>query len=262
MPNPASRTYQVRRDARKNKVWTRRIVFAFFIFIGLVVLLESPLTRIRHIVVLGNSISASTIIRDSNLRTGMSLWQVNSGAVAHFIMAREPLVQKVSVHTNYQSGTVSITLTQKSEVAIFSEGGQLYSLLNDGTVYQKLKPNTPLNVPLVNSTAARAHVQLGAVAMVPGVVSLCKELEKTPHSEVDEISQIVLDAYGNATMYLDNGFAVQTESQQVASTLENVQSVITYFTGRGYGPGLIDMIGNPPYRYIPFQLTATTKKGK
>ncbi|QSO53876.1 FtsQ-type POTRA domain-containing protein [Alicyclobacillus curvatus] len=263
MQSPASRTNQVRKDARKNKVWTRRIVFAFFIFIGLVVLLESPLTRIRHIVVSGNSMPASTVVTDSNLRQGMSLWQVNKGAVAHFIMTKEPLVEKVSVHTNYSSGTVSIAVTQKTEVAVYSQAGQRYSLLSDGTVYQKLTPSSPFNVPLVESTAAlQGQVQLGKVAAVPGLATVCKELLKTPPSEVNEISEIVLDKYGNATMYLDNGFAVQTESQQVASTLGNVGSVVTYFSGQGYGPGLIDMSGNPPYRYIPFRPTANTTKGK
>lgn len=259
MPTTAStRTTTTRKDSKRNKLWTRRIVFAFFIFIGLVVLMESPLTRIRHIVVQGHSVVDSLVVHDSGLRQGMSLWQVNAGAVAHRIMSGEPLVERVDVHTDYFSGTVTLGLTAKKQVAVYEQGGNLYSLLSDGTVYQSIKRGAVLTLPLVESASSQVRIQTGTVATVPGIVQLCKELGQAKQSELGQISQIVLNQYGDVTMYLDNGFAVQTGAGQVASTLSTVGGVITYFTGQGYGPGLIDMTGQPPYRYTPFQPRANS----
>lgn len=251
-----------RKGTKRNKLWTRRIVFAFFIFIGLVVLLESPLTRIRHIVVAGKGITQGLVVTDSGLRTGMSLWQVNSGAITHAIMSKEPLVQNVSVHTDYMSGTVTIGIKEKTQVAVFEQDGHLYSLLNDGTVYESVQPSTGLTLPIVESTSVHVQVQIGTVAQLPGLTELCKQLAEAKESEVRQVSQIVLNQYGDATMYLENGFSVQTGAAQVASTLADVPSVITYFTNKGYGPGLIDMSGQPPYRYTPFGAATVAKKGK
>ncbi len=260
MPTSAVHKNQSRKD-RKNKAWTRRIVFAFFIFIGLIVLLESPLTRIRHVFVRGNALPAATLIKDSGLKNGMSLWQVNAGSVAHRIIAREPLVQHVNVHTNYMSGTVTLSVSQKQEVAVFQQGNQYYSLLDDGTVYQKVQAGAPITVPIVSSSEASINVKPGMVSNIPGIVSLCGQLGQTSSSNLADISQIVLNQYGDAAIYLDNGFVVQTQSDQVSSTLGSVNSVIAYFVKLGYGPGMIDMTGQPPYRYTPFRPSTTTKKG-
>jgi len=238
---------------RKPQVWTQRIVFAFFIFIGLVVLLESPLTRIRQITVAGNrTISAATIIKSAGLHTGMSLWQVNDGAVKQHVVSHQPLIQNVDVQIHALTGTVNLTIQQKSVVALLHWKNAYYQLLNDGTVYAKAPTYTEAALPYVTVNGLTA-LTVGEIPSFIGLVPLCQQLSQLNVGELAGVSQIVLNSYGIATVYLENGFGVQVEAVKFAVVMGQIQAVLQYFISRGYGPGLIDMSGQPPYRYTPFQ---------
>lgn len=250
---PTQMNYNAAGAKRKSRVWARRIVFAFFVFVGLVVLLESPLTRIRQISVAGNqTIPAAKIIQDAGLRTGMSLWQVNRGAIKQQVVSRQPLVQKVNVQTNLMTGTVELKIQQKSIVGLLSFEHVYYELLNDGTIYAQTSQGAAASLPIVQVTGLK-RVTLGGVPSVMGLAVLCGQLSRLKSSDLAGVSQIVLNSYGDATVYFTNGFAAQATSTRFSVVMSQIQAVIQYFVGQGYGPGLIDMSGQPPYRYTPFQ---------
>lgn len=248
---------QQREEHRIKRLWTRRIIFAFFVFIGLVVLLESPLTRIRHISVAGNQgVDTSAVVGASGLHSGMSLFQVNKSAVTARILNQEPLVQSVSVKVDFPSGKVALTIHQKTIVAATQVGNSFYELLNDGTVFRKVPLQSLGNIPLLQVSSS-AKMQVGQVPGITGLKALCEQVAKLPASSFQTISQISLDNFGDATVYFENGFAAQVSASSFSQTLVDVPDVILYFTKQGYGPGLIDMTGQPPYRYTPFQASPT-----
>ncbi|MCL6453068.1 MAG: FtsQ-type POTRA domain-containing protein [Alicyclobacillus sp.] len=239
---------------RKSHVWTQRIVFAFFVFIGLVVLLESPLMRVRQIVVTGNrGISSETLIGDAGLRTGMSIWQVNAGAISARVMDKQPLVQAVAVHTDVWTGRVQMDVRQKAVIGILQAGGLNYQVLDDGTVYAQIS-QVPAStaVPLLVVDGVE-HAAPGVALHVGGWSALCRQLEKVQPNELANVSQIELKSYGEATVYLDNGFAVAGKASDFATWMSDVPDVMNYFVQHGYGPGLIDLTGPAPYRYTPYR---------
>lgn len=244
---------------RKGKRWARKLVIVFFLFIGLVILLESPLTRVRKIAVTGNkSVPAAAILAAAPLHTGMSLWQVNHGETQTAITAKQPMISSVSVHVNYWDGQVGLQVTEKHIVAILESDGKFYNLLNDGKVYNTTSTQHGFTWPIV-TTDVKASVLSGQGPAGVDLGQLCGQLAQVPAGLVSSISEIHVNAYGEATVYLNNGFAAQCKVDSFAEAMNKVQDAIQYFLGKGYAPGLVDLTGTPPYRYTPFQ--QSVKKG-
>ncbi len=236
---------------RKRKTRTRILVIGFFLFIGIVMVLESPLTRVRQVVVKGNtSVPQSDIVQASQVEKGMSLWQVNGGHVQDMVRAAEPRVDSVDVQVDYLSGTVTLQIKEKPVVAVLETGGQFYQLLSDGKVYGTAASRVGFSWPLLTADGIDRPVTGNVPA--PAIASVCTQLAKIPREELNEISEIHLNKYGVATIYLINHFAADCKADAIVASMGEIDSAVAYFQSKGYAPGLIDMTGGPPYRYTPF----------
>jgi cell division protein FtsQ len=245
-------------EDKKGKRWARKLVFGFFLFMGLVILLESPLARVRNISVTGNqTIPAADILAAAPVHQGMSLWQVNRNETQQAVMDKQPMISSVSVETQYLHGQVIFHVTEKHVVAILESAGKFYNLLNDGKVYNQVSSTGGFPWPIVTSGAI-STVQTGQVPAGGDVGPLCTQLANLPVGLSAAISEIHLGSFGEAAVYLNNGFVAQCKVDSFANEMTNVQDAAQYFLGKGYAPGLIDMTGAPPYRYTPFQ--ASSKK--
>jgi cell division protein FtsQ len=246
-------------ERQRRRTRNRILVACFFALVGVVVLLESPLTRVRRVEVVGNTgVSADRVRAEAAVQPGMSLWQVNAAAVEQSLKRREPTIESVGVKTDYLHGQVVLTLREKRIVAIYEANGKFYNLLGDGTVYHFATGSDGFAHPILSSASA-ARVETGQRIGNSFVVEACRQLAKLPDNEVAKVSQIHIDPYGTATVYLDDGFEVNLSTGDLAAKMPDVVSAVAYFRSKGYAPGTIDMAGAPPYRYIPFP--KSTKKG-
>jgi cell division protein FtsQ len=249
----------------RRKARNRKVVLGFFLFLGIVVVLESPLTRVRSVVVSGNrTILQTKLIQDAKLHSGQSLWQVNHAEIAQKVIAKEPLVQSVSVKTDVMRGIVSLQITEKHIIAIYEAAGKFYNLLNDGTAYQELGVTQGFSFPLVTTENGKMP-KIGQIVS-PDVGQVCNQLEQIDKANLSTISEIHIVASGNAEVYLDNGFVATCPEKQLANALPSVHDAVSYFSSKGYAPGMIDLTGPPPYRYTPFvpaeaDKSQTAKKG-
>lgn|GEM_PF-3046091 len=242
------------RRKRRNRI----VVVAFFCMLAVIAVLESPLTRVRSIAVFGNtSIPSNKLVQEANLRDGESVWQVSAGKIQTAIMKQEPLVESVQVHTDFVKGAVSLTVAQKKTVAILQARGAFYNLLSDGTVYSQLSSAQGFSLPIITESAGN-KVDIGEKVKDSDVTILCKALSTLQEVQVEHMSQFTFDGLGSTTLYMDNGYEVELSVDELPQQLGSVQSVVSYFSDKGYAPGLIDMSGQPPYRYTPFP----TGKGK
>lgn len=243
----------------RRKHRNRILVLTFFVFVGIVIALESPLTRIRTINVVGSpSASASRIISESKLKPGMSLWQINQSAVQAAIRKQEPVVDAVHVHTDYLKGHVTLQVLQKNVVAVFVEQGKYYNVLNDGTVYNEINGNSGFQQPLLTSVSS-IPVTVGRPVANASAVELCKQLVHVSANNLADVSEIQVDKLGTATLFLSNGFEVRLSIDDFAATMPQVKAAVDYFIQQGYKPGMLDMSGQPPYLYSPLQ--ANSGKG-
>lgn len=237
-------------DQKRNR--NRIIAVGFFLLIGIVVLVESPLTRIRTLQVAGNTaIPQATVLKDAGLHTGMNLWQVNAPVISHRLSSREPLVQSVAVHINWLHGDVGLQIHEKHVVAIFAANGSFYRVLNGGDAYDKVSSTAGFPWPIVTSTEP-ARVVLGQAIPVTGMTLLSEQLGQVSPSFLDEVSQIQLDRYGDAVVYLNNGFAARFVVQHFRASVSTIETAVSYFSSKGYRPGLVDVTSGPPYEYVPF----------
>lgn len=235
----------------RRKSRNRKIVIGFFVFIGLIVLLESPLTRVRGFSVSGNrALPSSQLIADTNLRTGMSLWQISQGRIQTELVEREPLVQGVKVHIDWLHGVVQLNITEKHVVALYEVGAKFYELLNDGVVYGAASVTNGFAFPIV-TTNDQAPAVLGRVVNTD-VGTVCEQIEAANQDLLSNVSEIHVNGDGTVSVYLDDGFAALCQTAQLKSALPSILSAVQYFSGKGYKPGLIDLTGAPPYRYTPF----------
>lgn len=236
----------------RRKRRNRMVVVAFFCVIGIVVVLESPLTRVRSITVSGNSsISSKKLLQEAELHQGESLWQVNPGAIQHAILHKEPLVESVQVHRNFAQGSVALAVSQKKVVAFLQQGGTFFDVLNDGTVYRKVSTTANFTLPIITLDAG-PQATVGERIKDSDVTKLCQTLSTLQPVQVRHMSQFTFDGLGSATLYMDNGYEIVLAVAKLSQELGSVQSVMSYFENLGYPPGLIDMSGEPPYSYTPF----------
>ncbi|MCF8564464.1 FtsQ-type POTRA domain-containing protein [Alicyclobacillus tolerans] len=252
-PNPASD-----RDRERRRSRNRKLVLGFFLMIGMVVVLESPLARVRSIDVQGNvSIPAANILSDLPIRKGASLWQVNSKQIVASILAKQPLIQGVNVQTSWFNGTLTLKVHEKHVVAVYEQQGTLYRLLNDGVVYDKIPAQQGFLWPIVTGTGT-TPVKIGQAIPNVSIQNLCKQLQRVSSKLTADISEIQVGAFGEATMYLNSGYVAQCSVDQVSTVLPKLYQAVQYFSSKGYAPGIIDMTGQPPYRYTPLTKGSAT----
>lgn len=244
-----SQTAQAARIRRKRR--NRWIAAAFFLFIAIVVMMESPLTRVRKYVVVGNrSIPASRILKDASLHAGISLWQVNPNYVNSIVRSKEALVSSVAVSIDYLKGTVALHVLLKQVVAMLEVSGQFYRLLNDGDVYGTVSDSSGYSWPIIISAKVNTVVD-GRQTADPNVTQLCRILPQLSPSLLAQVSEFHLDSYGVVTTYLNNRFEVRLRLSGFKSHLVAALDAVNYFVKQGYVPGVIDVTGGQPYQYTP-----------
>lgn len=243
----SDQTLRLRRKSRN-----RKIVFAFFVFLGLIVVLESPITRLRKIVVVGNrGIPTHEVIAASDLTKGISLWNVSASSVKKNIIRKLDLVQNVNLHMDWWTGTATLNLTEKHVVAVYMANGHFYNLLNDGVVYQSTNSSEATAFPLV--TEENRLPQIGQY-ISPQVSELCRQLSGVSVNQLVDISELHVSSDGTLQVYFDNGYVAMTDISQFTSILPKIREAVAYFSSKGFAPGIVNLTGAPPYQYTPFSL--------
>lgn len=244
-------TAQTSEDREHRKSRNRKIVMSFFLFIGCIVLLESPLGRIRKIEVSGNTtIPATRLISDSGVYTGQALWQIAPRRVRSRIAGNEPMVKTTVVSINWIRGSVHLHITERHVVAVLENNGTFYSLLGNGVVYHTVQASKGLSFPVVTATngkLAEGHPFNASVS------AICSQLSQISPQLLNSVSEFHANGDGTISMYLDNGFVVVCDASGLKGAVNAMQSTVSYFVSKGYKPGTIDLSGLPPYRYTPLQ---------
>lgn len=239
-------------DARsRRKRRNRLIVAAFFIFLALIIMLESPLTRVRQVIVSGNrAIPTSDILRVASLQKGMSVWQINAHHVNHVLQLHEPMIQSIVVHVDYLHGVVRLQIYQKHVVAILDAKGQFYRLLDDGDVYGKISAAAGFAWPIVSADALQ--VPTDGIPPNDNVALLCQQLTHVSPRLLTEISELHVDSFGTVTVYMNDTFAILCKVERFAAQIGTGLVALQYFVSQGYKPGFVDVTGQAPYQYSPF----------
>ncbi|MEQ6375240.1 FtsQ-type POTRA domain-containing protein [Bacillaceae bacterium S4-13-58] len=202
------------KQSRKKKA-NRRLVFylsIFFLLIGIIVYLQSPLSGIKTIGVTGNtSLEKDFIISQSGIQLGDNLWKVEQKDVKEALL-KIPEIKNVSVKRNFPSSLI-ITITEFHRVGYVKIDGSYFPILENGTELI----NQPMNLP-----NGDAPILLGFEEGIY-LSEFTEELTNLPLSIsnlISEIHWIPTDENPyRVKLYMNNGLEVHTSIRRFSQKM-------------------------------------------
>ncbi|MDC3416478.1 cell division protein FtsQ/DivIB [Aquibacillus salsiterrae] len=208
------------KQARKKKA-NRRLIFylsLFFILIGLVGYLQSPLSRVHTIEVSGNNyVDEEDIIDLSGLSTSQNYFSVNTDEVESKVK-KHLEIEKVSVSRKFPS-TIIISVEEFSRIAYIQEDNDFYPLLENGATLKSYPLETmPGDAPLLVNFTKQTYLQ-----------EMTKELSELPSSITNLISEVHWQpSEGNpykVWLFMSDGFEVDGSIRNFANTMKAYPSI-------------------------------------
>lgn len=124
------------KQARKRKA-NRRLVFylsTFFFLISIIVYLQSPLSQVKTINVVGNSfVTDKDVIAKSNISKNANIWSVNAEEVEKTLVAEIPTIESAKVDKALP-WTIEINVSEYERVGYLMKEGYVCPILGNGQV--------------------------------------------------------------------------------------------------------------------------------
>lgn len=208
------------KQARKKKA-NRRLVFylsIFFFLISIIVYLQSPLSHIKTINVIGNSYSADEeIIKQSKLTTKSNIWTINPSDIENEISKNE-IVESVEVNRKLP-WTVEIELKEFERVGYVERDHIFYPILGNGTTLGGAgQEHYNGDAPLLAEFSDEAYLH-----------RMTSELQKLPENILNLISEIywkpVDENKNKILLYMNDGFMVDGTIRNFAEKMEVYPSI-------------------------------------
>ncbi|MDA8354421.1 MAG: FtsQ-type POTRA domain-containing protein [Firmicutes bacterium] len=153
-------------------------ILLFFLGIGVVLFLKSPLSEIRNIRIEGNElVSDREVLETIRLVKGTSFFHWDAGQ-AEEALTTLPEVRDASVTKSFPSA-VRVRLNEVERVGYWSRGDRLYPLLSDGSVLREDPWEGEVDRPVIRG------LNKGEV-----LISVAKGLSRLSPGVIDEISEI------------------------------------------------------------------------
>jgi cell division protein FtsQ len=214
--------HQMVREQKRKPSWKALILLViFFAGIAAAVFFTSPLSKVRSVEVVGsNQVTVEQILNASGIKEGMNIWEVEPAEVDKRLKSQLPLIAKADVAVNFP-GHVVIAVAEKPVAAALYKGGNYYRLLSDGTVFDAVKANTVLNLPLLILERPLA-VEVGKQIPDPDVQKFCEQIVGVDRSVLTNISDFQVkegklwSAYTNAPQR----FEIRFPPGDISTTLD------------------------------------------
>lgn len=208
------------KQARKKKA-NRRLIFylsLFFILIGMVVYLQSPLSHVHEVEVSGNIyIDKEKISSLTELSSNDNFWGVKTTRVKEKVM-NHPEIKSVAVSKKFPS-TIKIVVEEYNRVGYVKNGSEYFALLENGdSLTSSPLHSIPGDAPLLLNFSKQTYLQ-----------EMTKELSRLPNSIVNLISEIHWQPTdGNPYkiwMFMNDGFEVDGSIRNFSSAMKSYPSI-------------------------------------
>ncbi|MBM7644269.1 cell division protein FtsQ [Scopulibacillus daqui] len=212
------------KEQRKQKS-NRRFIFyivIFFMLILIVIYLQSPLSTVREIKVMGQHfIDNGKIVKASGLTTKDHYWDIDTRDVEKRI-EKLPTVSSAHVKKVFPNKVV-INLKEYHRIAYLKKDNKYIPILENGALLTKKNDqHLPVSAPIL--IGWKNNHQLKEMA---------KQLSKTPPSIISQISEIYPGAANSGsdsiTLYMNDGFkvlaSISTFSKKITEYPELVKKI-------------------------------------
>ncbi|WP_042356331.1 cell division protein FtsQ/DivIB [Bacillus rubiinfantis] len=222
------------KEQRRRKA-NRRLVFLlimFFAMISIIAYIQSPLSRVKSIHVVGNDIySDQEIIRKSGLTRKTNIWKVKQ---QELIAKLKQLSEVKNAEITIQwPNTVTIKVKEHKRIAYLKKEQFYYPIMENGKVITDKKTSSiPINSPILFEFKEGAALK-----------EMTNSLQSLPNEIVNSISEIHFtpsktDPY-HISLFMNDGFEVSATLRSFSDKMKHYPAIISQLNHNK--KGIIDL---------------------
>ena len=208
------------KEARKKKA-NRRLIFylsIFFFLISAIVYLQSPLSYIKHIEVIGNEvISEKEVIERSGLSSDTNIWVIHQSQVIEHLK-KQPIIKDVEVKRKLPQ-TVQIKVTEHHVIGYIKNDLQYHPVLENGMIISTVHIPYTGDKPLLHQFDDEQYLQ-----------RIASELSEVPEHIFQLISEIKWEPTEKnkykIVLYMNDGYIVHATLRDFASKMATYPSIV------------------------------------
>lgn len=209
------------KEARKKKA-NRRLLFylsIFFFLISMIVYLQSPLSHIKNIEVIGSEIVLEQdIINLSGLQSGTNIWLINKQTVTESIKDH-PMISDIEVERKLPQ-TVQLKVKEQNVIGFVKSDLEFHPVLENGMIVTTSNLLNKGDGPLLINFKDEQYLQRMAV-----------ELSKIPVDIFNLISEISWEPTEKnkykILLYMNDGFIVDATIRNFSSKMTSYPSIVS-----------------------------------
>lgn len=209
------------KQARKKKA-NRRLMFymgLFAVLISLVVYLQSPLSHVQKINILGNTtIEKEKIEQWSGIALTDNFWNIDG----------EQIEEKITVHPEIEEAVVNRTFFSTVEIEV-KEYDRVGYAVKEGVYYPILSNGVLLKNNGMKSAGGDAPILL-EFEENEYLISMAKELHSLPASISSLISEIIWQPTEKnpykITLFMNDGYQVEGTIRRFSTNMETYPSIV------------------------------------
>ncbi|GHH96470.1 cell division protein FtsQ/DivIB [Neobacillus kokaensis] len=208
------------KEQRRRKA-NRRLVMLLLLFFTMIVIIaytQSPLSRVKSIIVNGNEVySDKEIIRKSTITNNSNIWKVDQAEVAARLRKlSEVKGAEVKIHW---PNTIEIKVKEFKRIAYLKQEQDYFPVMDNGKVLKNKKSKIiPVNSPIL------LEFKEGAA-----LIEMIKSLETLPKEIVNSVSEIhytptKTDPY-HISLFMNDGFEVSATLRSFSQKMAHYPSI-------------------------------------
>ncbi|MED1469621.1 cell division protein FtsQ/DivIB [Bacillus salipaludis] len=210
------------KEQRRRKANRRLIllVLLFFTFIAAIAYMQSPLSHVKRISVIGNDLySSQEIIKKTGVTKNTNIWKVKSKEISQKLKELSE-VNKVKVKIQWPN-TIMITIQEHKRIAYLKKEGSYFPVMENGKILtEKSFKEIPSNSPIL------FDFEEGAV-----LNEMVDELKNLPAEIVNSISEIhytpkKTDKY-HISLFMNDGFEVSATLRSFSEKMVHYPSIVS-----------------------------------
>lgn len=208
----------------------RRLIFylsLFFLLIGIIVYLQSPLSHVRTIHITGNKIMQDEeIIKLSGLEEETNIWKIKTEEIAGLI-SENPFVKEVEINRNLPS-SLSINIVEHQIIAYLAKDGSFHPLLDSGQEVTLENRYQRGDAPLLINFSGDEMIQLISKQLqdLPvNILRLISEVHWTPEEENEY----------KVELFMNDGFIVKGSIRNLSEKMVAYPSIVSQLDSKEKG---------------------------
>lgn len=232
-----------RKKRKKNKNYLLRIFIALCVLAAIICILHVDYFTIDKVTVEGTDyLSATEVLKDTNIKTGTNIWDVHGIIAKHKIKENE-YVDKVKIKRKLPN-EIFITITEKTGLAQFQMGKKYIVTDNDGKVIEIAKDQRRVTLVEgfdVKKAELNKKITLASDKSYDKVMKL---LAKT--SDGDMFFKKLSISNGRVTAYIYDKLKVKGSYSNVIDSLKSgtLKTVVYNLYQKGKTKGTINVSGD------------------